>query len=123
MRLLLDNNLSPQLVAPLAEDGHDVQHVRDHGLQAAPDDDVLELARKQRQVLVSADTDFGRLLQQSQAERPSVVLIRSAGNRRPAAQAQLLRNNLPAVTADLERGALVVIEDTRVRVRDLPLGG
>jgi predicted nuclease of predicted toxin-antitoxin system len=36
MRLLLDNNLSPQLARVLREAGHDTEHVRDHGLQAAP---------------------------------------------------------------------------------------
>src|SRR5262245_20337497 len=37
MRLLLDNDLSPQLVRPLRDTGHDTEHVRDHGLQAAGD--------------------------------------------------------------------------------------
>lgn len=122
MRLLLDNNLSPQLAGPLSEQGHNVEHVRDHDLQAAADEVVLQLAADQHQILVSADTDFGRLLQLSQAPGPSVVLVRTAGSRRPAAQAKLLLDNLPAVEADLLRGALVVLEDTRVRIRDLPLG-
>jgi predicted nuclease of predicted toxin-antitoxin system len=119
--LLLDNNLSPQLAGPLSEHGHDVDHVRDHDLQAAADDVVMQLAADQHRILVSADTDFGRLLQLSQAPGPSVVLLRAAGSRRPAAQAKLLLDNLPAVEADLLRGALVVLEDTRVRIRDLPL--
>jgi predicted nuclease of predicted toxin-antitoxin system len=125
VKLLLDNNLSPQLVAPLAEQGHDVSHVRDHDLRAAPDRDILDLARRQGRILilVSADTDFGGLLAASRATEPSVVLIRTAGHRRPARQASLLRDNLAAVADALERGALVAIEDTRVRVRDLPIGG
>jgi hypothetical protein len=68
-----------------------------------------------------ADTDFGRLFQLSQSPGPSVVLVLTAGSRRPAAQALL--DNLPAVEADRLRGALIVLEDARVRVRDLPLGG
>ena len=123
MKLLLDNNLSPQLVGPLAAQGHEVEHVRDHGMHAATDEAVMELAADRGLVLVSADTDFGRLLQLSQASGPSVVLVRTAGSRRPPAQAKLLLDNLPAVADDLIRGALVVFEDTRVRIRDLPLGG
>lgn len=123
MKLLLDNNLSPQLGALLAVQGHEAEHVRDHGMQTASDEAVMRLAAKRGLVLVSADTDFGRLLQLSQAPSPSVVLIRSAGRRRPPAQAKLLLDNLPAVEDDLARGALVVLEDTRVRIRDLPLGG
>ena len=122
MKLLLDNNLSPQLVDLLAEQGHEVEHVRDHGMQAAPDEAVMELAADRGLVLISADTDFGRLLQLSQASGPSVVLVRTAGSRRPPAQTKLLLDNLPEVEDDLIRGALVVFEDTRVRIRDLPLG-
>lgn len=123
MKLLLDNNLSPQLIALLAVQGHEVEPVRDHGMQAASNEAVMGLAADRGRVLVSADTDFGRLLQISRSAGPSVVLIRAAGNRRPPAQAKLLLDNLPAVEGDLSRGALVVLEDTRVRVRDLPLGG
>ena len=35
MKLLLDNNLSPQLVALLAVQGHEAEHVRDRGMHAA----------------------------------------------------------------------------------------
>lgn len=123
MRLLLDNNLSPQMVAILALGGHEVEHVRDHNLGAAPDDHVLAHAARHEQVLVSADTDFGQLLAQSGADHPSVVMIRTATQRRPDAQAQLLLDNLPLVAPALARGALVVLEDTRLRVRDLPMLG
>lgn len=52
-----------------------------------------------------------------------MLIIRTAGSRRPTAQAKLLVDNLPAGAADLDAGALVVIEETRVRIRSLPIGG
>jgi predicted nuclease of predicted toxin-antitoxin system len=60
MRLLLDNNVSPQLVRPLRDAGHDTEHVRDHGLQAAPDATVLQRAREHDQVLISATPTSAR---------------------------------------------------------------
>jgi Domain of unknown function (DUF5615) len=48
MRLLLHNNPPPRLAALLKDAGHDTEHVRDHGMQAAADEDVLSLAREQR---------------------------------------------------------------------------
>lgn len=38
MRLLLDNNLAPRLAVLLLEAGHDTEHVRDHGMHAATDE-------------------------------------------------------------------------------------
>lgn len=121
MRLLLDNNLSPSLAQPLRDAGHDTEHVRDSGLQAAADSVVLQRAREHDQVLVSADTDFGTLLARTGADRPSVILIRRSSARRASELATLLLSNLDAITEDLRSGAVVVITNTDLRVRTLPI--
>ena len=58
MRLLLDQNLSPRLVAPLADLYPGSTHVRDVGLQAADDDAVWRYAAEHRFTIVSKDADF-----------------------------------------------------------------
>ena len=89
MRFLLDNNLSPKLAEPLRTAGHDVVHVRDIGLQRATDETVIDAARTDGRVLVSADTDFGTLLARSHDRAPSFLLMRRASGRRAADQAAL----------------------------------
>ena len=92
MRVLLDNNLSPRLVSILsASSGWDVVHVRDLGLRDAMDEAVLESARSNQRILVSADTDFGALLAASHAMLPSVVLVRRIAGRRVEALAASVR--------------------------------
>lgn len=121
MRFLLDNNLSPRLVAGLGMAGHDAIHVRDRGLEAASDPEVMAAAVDDKRVLVSGDTDFGTLLAQSRATGPSVVLFRRETGRRPEAQLRTLLANVGQIESALNEGSLVVIEDTRLRIRRLPL--
>jgi hypothetical protein len=54
---------------------------------------------------------------------PSVILFWRQRDRRPVRQAELLLANLSALTEALTRGCVAVIEDTRIRIRDLPIGG
>ena len=65
--------------------------------------------------------DFATLLALKQAAKPSFVLIRHSLLRRPAQQATLLLRNLPALKEPLIRGCIVVFEESRVRIRRLPL--
>lgn len=50
-----------------------------------------------------------------------MILVRRLSNRRPDELAALILANLHAVADALEQGAVIVIEETRIRVRLLPL--
>lgn len=121
MKFLLDQNVSPALVGLLADADHLAEHVRDLGMREAPDDVVLAAARDADAVLISSDTDFGELLARSNANGPSVILLRRQEGRRASKIASLIVANLKAVADDLASGAIVVLDDDRVRIRSLPL--
>jgi len=121
MRFLVDNNLSPAVATGLRSHGHDAEHVRDYGLAAAPDEVVLERARQEQRVLISADTDFGTLLASSGAEEPSVLLVRRISGRRATQIVAILVANLDAIADDLASGAVVVVGEDWLRVRPLPI--
>jgi predicted nuclease of predicted toxin-antitoxin system len=123
VKFLIDNNLSPLLADALKAAGHDAVHLRDLGMQAATDRVVLEHARADERILVSADTDFGGLLARSGASTPSVILIRRLSGRRAAEQAAIILANLDQVAEDLTAGAIVVLHEDSLRVRRLPMPG
>lgn len=120
MKFLIDNALSPIVSTLLRAGGHDAIHVRDQNLGAASDKTILDFAATDGRVVVSADTDFGTLLALRQMRTPSVILLRRASQRRPEQQAALLLGNLEAVAEALGQGAIVVIEEDRIRIRALP---
>lgn len=121
MRFLIDQNRSPRLAGLLRGSGHDAVHASELGLERAEDRELLVLAGEEDRIVVSGDTDFGTLLAMLGATVPSVVLFRARHMPRAEQQAAVILRHLDEVADDLERGAVVVVTDDRIRVRHLPL--
>ena len=71
--------------------------------------------------MVTADSDCSMLLAARGSARPSVILLRQVAELSWHAHLRLLLDNLPAVLAELESGAVVSLSPTRLAVRRLPI--
>ena len=76
MKFLVDMPLSPRLVEWLNEQGHPSMHAVEAGLAQASDEHVLEYARSQGQIIITADLDYPRLLALTGEATPGIILFR-----------------------------------------------
>ena len=120
MRFLIDECLPARMAELLRAAGHDCTHVYELGLGGQPDEQIMATADRENRILISADTDFGELLANSPVLAPSVILLRRTDKEARSLAAVVLAN-LEQVTDDLAAGALIVISDTRIRARRLPM--
>jgi predicted nuclease of predicted toxin-antitoxin system len=114
VRLLVDANLSPSLIAGLVEAGFEALHVGDVDLLTASDAAIIDYGRANDLVVVTVDSDFAAALAIAGAAQPSVVQLRDVGELTPSAHLALLTANLGTVVEDLEAGAIVSLSPTRV---------
>lgn len=122
MRFLVDNSLAPRMAPALNTAGHDAVHVCDRDLAQATDEAIFDAAAREQRVILAQDTDFGTILALRDASSPSVILFRCEAKSTERILG-LLAANLSGIEGDLEAGAVVVIEDARIRVRRLPISG
>ena len=76
--------------------------------------------RVQTAVVLSFDLDFGDLLALGVTDKPSVILFRLADERAESVNRRL-STVLNEQGTELESGALILVQDTRYRVRKLPI--
>jgi predicted nuclease of predicted toxin-antitoxin system len=110
LKLLFDQNLSPQLVDAFATLFPGSRHVRQEGLDRADDQHVWRFARDHGFAIVTKDSDFQERSQLA-GSKPHVIWIRR-GNCSTAQVEQLLRTNAARI-GDLEQqpdaGSLVLL--------------
>ena len=113
--------LSAAVARWLREQGYDAVHLSEEGLVKMPDREVFAKAEREGRVLVTCDLDFGEIVAASGAHTVSVIVVRLF-NPHAERVIERLRTVLRALAQELERGAVVTIEEARLRVRALPIG-
>jgi predicted nuclease of predicted toxin-antitoxin system len=119
VRFLADAGVAGRVVEWLRERGHDAVHLREQHLQRLPDLEVFAKAAAEKRVLLTFDLDFGEIVALSASPAASVILFR-LHNTETTHVIGRLEAVLAQSAVDLERGAIVVVQEGRHRVRDYP---
>lgn len=120
MKALLDMPVSASLLSVLEARGHEGVHAHGTGMDLAPDEEILSLARREGRVVITADMDFPRMLALSAAEGPGLILFRG-GSYSDEEMRGLLERVLEAVEPETLERSVCVVDRHRVRITRLPL--
>ena len=122
VKLLIDMNLSPDWISVLDEHGWQAVHWSTVGDPRASDRTIMEWATRHGYTVFTHDLDFGTVLSLTHATGPSVFQVRAQDILRDSLE-QAVIAALKQHEADLASGALVVLDQSRTRVRVLPILG
>lgn len=118
MRLVIDMNLSIDWVAALQEQGVAAVHWSSVGSEDAADETIMDWARANQAIVLTRDLDFGIALTRQALIDPSVIQLR-CDQVRLERHAPLVGQVLTEHAVHLDAGAIVTLDNERVRVRIL----
>jgi len=121
MRFLADMGIAQRIVQWLKAEGHEAVHLREENLHRIPNGAIFEKAHLEKRILLTFDLDFGEIVALSAGQPVSVILFRLHNSRTPHV-IERLKKVLEDCRQALEQGAIVVVEESRHRIRRLPLG-
>ena len=118
-RLFLDQNIRIEVKAQL-QNRADIIHATDVHLQQALDPEILQYAIDNNRVLVTRDTNFGDLnIFPLPAHHPGVIRLR-IDPPLPSVVAQTLLKFIERRIPDDVKDALVIISESKTRIRRHP---
>jgi predicted nuclease of predicted toxin-antitoxin system len=120
VKFLIDMNLSPEWAEVLGSSGISSKHWRQIGKANAIDEEIFNFARAENSIILTQDLDFSQVLFETAANGPSTVLLRLRDDLNIENRKRIVEIILQC-QAELEAGALLVIDDHKARLRVLPL--
>src|SRR5215471_9770523 len=120
MKILVDMNLSPKWAGFLNGKGIEAVHWSSVGPPDAPDTAIFDYAQAHDFTVLTNDLDFGFILAITHGKKPSVIQTRT-GALGPGRIGGVVVSAINLLCADIDRGALVTIDQRKTRVTLLPL--
>lgn len=121
IQLVVDVNLSPLWIGVFVHHGWPAVHWSTVGDPRAKDRKVMAWAREHGRVVFTHDLDFGTLLALTRETGPSVVQVR-AHDVLPDRMGPMVVSTIRTYQSQLHDGAIVTVDESRGRVRILPIG-
>jgi len=117
LKFLTDENISPRIVTFLRKKGIDVVDVKEKGWHGNEDKYLMEIANKEKRFILTHDTDFGTLAINEGVPCYGIIYMRLR-NLKVSNVINILEKLL-VVDKDIPEGSVIVVGDTRLRIRTI----
>ncbi len=114
-KILTDENISPKVVRALRSLGLDVLDVKEQLWYGKEDEELLDIAYRDQRFVLTHDADFGTLAVNEGKSYHGILYLRLMNLKSTnviRVCEQVFRKDL-----DVSPGTIIVIEETRIRIR------
>ncbi len=115
IKVLADENISPKVVAFLRSKGINVLDTKEQRWFGKEDEELLEIAYKEKRFILTHDSDFGTLAIHEGKRYYGIIYVR-VRNLHPQNVIRVCEQLLE-LTTELTSGTIIVVEEARVRIR------
>jgi predicted nuclease of predicted toxin-antitoxin system len=121
MSFLLNENLALSYAQALRSMGLDAKHVIEVGLNQTKDERIIDFARTNGMAIIAFDLDHTKIVALFGNHVPTILTFRVTQITQESFVG-FFEAHYPALQANIEKGALITIDDNGIRVRELPIG-
>jgi predicted nuclease of predicted toxin-antitoxin system len=115
IKLLTDENISPKVVTFLRQSGFDVIDAKEQQWFGTSDEDLLKIAYREQRFILTHDADFGTLAINGGKPTYGILYLRLK-NPQPSNIIRVCKQVFQ-LAVDVFPGSILVIEETRIRLR------
>lgn len=117
LEFLLDADMPRSSVEIIRSLGFNAEDVRDIGMRPARDKEIIEYALNNNCIIVTRDTDFGEVLRYP--KHPGAIIFRLPYTFTVKEINKRLKEFLTSVSEDKIRNAIIIVELSRYRRREI----
>ena len=117
LKFMTDENISPRVVSFLRQKGVDVIDVKEEGWFGSDDKYLMGIAYEGKRFILTHDSDFATLAIKEGVQCYGIIYLRMKDLKIDNVVSVL--NRLFMVEEDINEGALIVVEDKRLRIRNI----
>jgi len=117
IKFLADVNIEKPLVDFLSKQGYDIKWIPDYDCEM-PDEDLIQLANREKRILITNDKDFGDLIFLQKRMSAGTILFRVKGQNSQD-KIKLMKKLLMGYKDKLLNHYIVI---TKLKIRIIPLG-